>query len=127
MLVQDQLPAYYGDKTMTDLITTKNNLPTTLEDLSAFVLFNDEKVKAVRAALSAMHKLKAPRDVLDLKLREAQELSERWQKLNSANVSANCRKIAAATEKAKILKSKTTVLSILKNRSRNRRQSLNWA
>lgn len=61
---------------MTDLIVAQNNLPTTLEDLSAFVLFNDEKVKAVRAALSAMHKLKAPRDVLDLKLREAQELSE---------------------------------------------------
>lgn len=61
---------------MTDLIVRENNLPTTPEDLSAFVLFNDEKVKAVRAALSAMHKLKAPREVLDLKLREAQELSE---------------------------------------------------
>ena len=61
---------------MTDLIVRENNLPTTPEDLSAFVLFNDEKVKAVRAALSAMHKLKAPREVLDLKLREAQELAE---------------------------------------------------
>ncbi len=61
---------------MTDLIVRENNLPTTLEDLSAFVLFNDEKVKAVRAALSAMHKLKAPREVYELKLREAQELSE---------------------------------------------------
>lgn len=61
---------------MTDLIVRENNLPTTLEDLSAFVLFTDEKVKAVRAALSAMHKLKAPREVYELKLREAQELSE---------------------------------------------------
>ena len=65
-----------GENTMTDLIVRENNLPTTLEDLSAFVLFNDEKVKAVRAALSAMHKLKAPREVYELKLREAQELSE---------------------------------------------------
>lgn len=61
---------------MTDLIVRENNLPASLEDLSAFVLFNDERVKSVRAALSAMHKLKAPREVLDLKLREAQELSE---------------------------------------------------
>lgn len=61
---------------MNELIVAQNNLPTTIEDLSAFVLFNDEKVKAVRAALSAMHKFKAPREVLDLKLREAQELSE---------------------------------------------------
>ena len=61
---------------MNELIVAQNNLPTTVEDLSAFVLFNDEKVKAVRAALSAMHKFKAPREVYELKLREAQELSE---------------------------------------------------
>lgn len=61
---------------MNELIVAQNNLPASIEDLSAFVLFNDEKVKAVRAALSAMHKFKAPREVLDLKLREAQELTE---------------------------------------------------
>ena len=61
---------------MTDLIVRENNLPTSTQDLSAFVMFNDEKIKAVRAALSAMSKLQTPRDVYELKLREAQELSE---------------------------------------------------
>lgn len=61
---------------MTDLIVRENNLPTTLEDLSMFVLFGEEKIKAVRAAMTALDKLKCPKDVYELKLREAQELTE---------------------------------------------------
>ena len=61
---------------MTDLIVAQNNLPTALEDLSKFVMFGEEKIKAVRAALTAVSKLKFPREVYELKLREAQELTE---------------------------------------------------
>ena len=61
---------------MTDLIVAQNNLPASIEDLSKFVMFGEEKIKVVRAAMCALDKLKFPKAVYELKLREAQEITE---------------------------------------------------
>ena len=59
---------------MTELIVAQNNLPTTLEDLSKFVLIGRDKLQAVRAEISAMKNLNLAREVREQKLREGQEI-----------------------------------------------------
>lgn len=59
---------------MTDLITTQSNLPTTLEDLSKFVLIGRDKLQAVRAEISALQKLNVAEEVLAQKRTEQSEI-----------------------------------------------------
>ena len=61
---------------MTDLIVRENNLPTTLEDLSKFVLVGRDKLQAVRAEISAMKNLNLAREVREQKLAEGQEIGK---------------------------------------------------
>lgn len=61
---------------MTDIITTNQQLPTTIEDLSKFVLIGRDKMTAVRAEIRAINKLGLAREVHEQKLQEAQEISE---------------------------------------------------
>lgn len=61
---------------MTDLITTQSNLPTTLEDLSKFVLIGRDKLQAVRAEISAMKNLNLAKEVREQKLAEGQEIGK---------------------------------------------------
>lgn len=51
------------------------NLPASLEDLTKFVLFGREKLKSVRAEISAIDRLTLAKDVREQKLAEAQMLS----------------------------------------------------
>jgi len=60
---------------MNDLITQSQNLPSTLEDLSRFVLVGREKLKAVRAEIRAIDNLNLATEVRAQKLQEAQEIS----------------------------------------------------
>ena len=59
---------------MTDLIVKENNLPTTLEDLSKFVLIGRDKLQAVRAEISALQKLNVAEEVLAQKRAEQSEI-----------------------------------------------------
>lgn len=59
-----------------DLIVRENNLPTTMEDLSKFVLVGRDKLQAVRAEISAMQNLKLAKEVREQKLAEGQEIGK---------------------------------------------------
>lgn len=59
---------------MNDLIVRGNNLPTTLEDLSKFVLIGRDKLQAVRAEISALQKLNVAEEVLAQKRAEQSEI-----------------------------------------------------
>lgn len=59
---------------MNDLIVRENNLPTTLEDLSKFVLIGRDKLQAVRAEISALQKLNVAEEVLAQKRAEQSEI-----------------------------------------------------
>jgi len=61
---------------MTDLIVRENNLPATIEDLSAFVLIGRDKLQAVRAEISAMKNLNLAKEVREQKLAEGQEIGK---------------------------------------------------
>lgn len=61
---------------MTDLIVAQNNLPTTLEDLSKFVLIGRDKLQAVRAEISALKNLNLAKEVREQKLAEGQEIGK---------------------------------------------------
>lgn len=61
---------------MTDLIVAQDNLPTTMEDLSKFVLVGRDKLQAVRAEISAMQNLNLAKDVREQKLAEGQEIGK---------------------------------------------------
>ena len=61
---------------MTSIVTTSNNLPTTIEDLAGFVLIGREKLVAVRAEIRAIDKLNIAESVRQQKRDEAQMLSE---------------------------------------------------
>ena len=61
---------------MTDLIVRENNLPTTPEDLSKFVLVGRDKLQAVRAEISAMKNLNLAKEVREQKLAEGQEIGK---------------------------------------------------
>lgn len=62
---------------MSNVITTaRNNLPSTMEDLSKFVLIGREKLVAVRAEIRAIDKVGLAKDVREQKLKEAQDIAD---------------------------------------------------
>ena len=61
---------------MNDIVKTNINLPDTIEDLSKFVLVNEERVQALRAQIRAIKKVNLAKDVYEQKLAEAQEIGE---------------------------------------------------
>lgn len=58
-----------------DLILKENNLPSTIEELSKFVLIGREKLTSVRAEIRAIDKLELAKDVREQKKQEAQDLA----------------------------------------------------
>lgn len=61
---------------MSEIINVNLALPTTIEDLSRFVLIGREKLVAVRAEIRAIDKVGVAQGVRAQKLKEAQEISE---------------------------------------------------
>ena len=61
---------------MNELSVLQNNLPDSIEDLSKFVLIGREKLKAVKAEISAIQKLGLAKEVYEQKKSEAQEIAE---------------------------------------------------
>jgi len=61
---------------MNNLTIRENQLPTTLEDLSSFILVGREKLVSVRAEIRAIGKLNLAQEVRNQKREEAQMLSE---------------------------------------------------
>ena len=61
---------------MNELQTQNYNLPTTIEDLSKFVLIGREQLNAVRAAIRAIDKVGLATEVREQKLQEAQDLAD---------------------------------------------------
>lgn len=61
---------------MNELTITNGNLPANLEDLSALVVIDQEKLKAVNAQLRAMKRLGFAEEAVRLKTKEAQQLAE---------------------------------------------------
>ena len=59
-----------------ELTAVNSNLPSTMEDLSRFVLIGREKLNAVRAEIRAIEKVGLAQEVREQKLREAQDISE---------------------------------------------------
>lgn len=64
---------------MNNLIEVQNNLPTSAEDLSRFILIGTEKLKAVKAEIAAIDKLELAEEVRKQKLTEAQDISDAVQ------------------------------------------------
>ena len=61
---------------MNDVINYQEQLPDTLEDLSRFVLVNEERVQALRAQIRAIKKVSLAKEVYEQKLAEAQEIGQ---------------------------------------------------
>lgn len=61
---------------MTDITVSNCNLPSTLEDLSKYVLVGREQLVAVRAAIRAIDKVGVAQEVRKQKLKEGQEIGE---------------------------------------------------
>ncbi len=61
---------------MGEIIQRREDLPTTLDDLSRFVLVGREKLTAVRAEIRAIDKVGVATGVREQKLKEAQDISE---------------------------------------------------
>ena len=61
---------------MQNLVTVQNNLPTTIDDLTKFVLVGREKLVAVRAEIRAIDKVGLAREVREQKLVEAQDIAD---------------------------------------------------
>ncbi len=61
---------------MNNLQITSSNLPERFEDVAAFAVIAQEKLKSVRAEISAIKRLGLAKEVYEQKLREAQELGE---------------------------------------------------
>ena len=61
---------------MQGITVAQNNLPSTIEDLSRFVLIGREKLVAVRAEIRAIDKVGLAQEVREQKLKEAQDISE---------------------------------------------------
>ena len=61
---------------MNDVINYQEQLPDTLEDLSRFVLVNEERVQALRAQIRAIKKVNLAKEVYEQKLAEAQEIGQ---------------------------------------------------
>ena len=61
---------------MNELDLKKETLPDTPEDLAKFVLVGREKLKAVKAEISAIEKVGLANEVHEQKLKEGQEIAE---------------------------------------------------
>ena len=62
---------------MNELINFNNyQLPDTIEDLSKFVLVNEERIQALRAEIRAIKKVSLAKEVYEQKLAEAQEIGQ---------------------------------------------------
>ena len=61
---------------MSELATVNRSLPTTLNDLSKFVLIGREKLNSVRAEIRAIQKIGLAEEVRKQKLAEAQDIAE---------------------------------------------------
>lgn len=61
---------------MSEIINVSHALPTTIEDLSKFVLVGREKLVAVRAEIRAIEKVGLAQEVRTQKLAEAQDIAE---------------------------------------------------
>lgn len=61
---------------MNNLQITSSNLPERFEDVAAFAVIAQEKLKSDRAEISAIKRLGLAKEVYEQKLREAQELGE---------------------------------------------------
>lgn len=61
---------------MNELSVIQNNLPDNIEELSKFVLIGRDKLKAVKAEISAIQKLGLAKEVYEQKKSEAQEIAE---------------------------------------------------
>lgn len=57
-------------------IRTVDELPTTFEDVTKFAILSAEKLKSVRAEISAVKRLGLAREVLEQKVAEAQKIAE---------------------------------------------------
>lgn len=64
------------DKMNNSIVTSNQSLPTTVEDLSRFVLIGRDRLTAVRAAIRAIDKVGVAAEVRQQKLAEAQEIAE---------------------------------------------------
>ena len=64
------------DKKMNEIEIYTKNLPTTIEDVSKFVLFGREKLTSIRAEIRAIDKLQIAEEVRNQKKEEAQLLAE---------------------------------------------------
>lgn len=60
----------------TSLQTYSTQLPEKMEDLSKFVLINEERVHALRSQIRAIKKAKLAKEVYEQKLAEAQEIGQ---------------------------------------------------
>ena len=60
----------------TSLQTSNIQLPEKMEELSKFVLINEERVHALRAQIKAIKKAKLAKEVYEQKLAEAQEIGQ---------------------------------------------------
>ena len=58
------------------LVIASSNIPSTIEDISRFVLVGREKLTAVRAEINAIKKVGLAKEVLEQKKTEAQEIAE---------------------------------------------------
>lgn len=61
---------------MNEIESYQAQLPDTLEDLSQFVLVNEERVQALRAQIRAIKKVNLAKEVYEQKLAEAQEIGQ---------------------------------------------------
>lgn len=60
---------------MSEIITTNTQLPSTLEDLSKFILIARDKLKHVLAEVDAIKHAQLAKDVMEQKLKEAQDIA----------------------------------------------------
>ena len=75
-LHEDYITEQGGMQADNSLVITSSNLPTNFDDLAQFVLVGNEQLKMVRTAIKSIVKLGLAQDVLEQKLREAQEIGE---------------------------------------------------
>lgn len=61
---------------MNDISLSNSQLPDTIEDLSKFVLVNEERIQALRAQIRAIKKVNVAKEVYEQKLAEAQEIGQ---------------------------------------------------
>lgn len=61
---------------MNELANQTTYLPDTIEDLTQFVLVNEEKVQALKAQIRAIKKVNLAKEVYEQKLAEAQEIGQ---------------------------------------------------